>query len=82
MDFVLIKKSTDGLYVCNVKAIPGEFQHALLVAYVDKKIYIRNVVKKTCAERRKIRLQEDVNIRKQFEEKVLELVYIGVPNLW
>ena len=57
----------------NVKAIPGEFQHALVIADVDKKI-IRNVVRKTCAERRKISLLKDVKIRKRCEEEVIELV--------
>ena len=43
---------------------------------------IRNVVRKTLTERRKIRLLKDVNIRKRFEEKVIELVDIAVTNLW
>ena len=39
-------------------------------------------MRKTCAERRKIILLKDVEIRKQFEEKVAELVDVGMPNLW
>ena len=35
----------------NVKAIPVEFQHALVVADIDKK-KIRNVVRKTCTVRK------------------------------
>ena len=38
----------------DVKAIAGEFQHALVVADIDKK-KISNVVRKTCTERKKIR---------------------------
>ena len=38
--------------------------------------------RKTCAERRKITLLKDVKIRKRFEENVIELVYVGSPNLW
>ena len=49
-----------------MKAIPGEFQHALVIAGIDKK-KIRKVVKKTCAERRKISSLKDVKIRKRFE---------------
>ena len=45
----------------NVKAIPGEFQHALVITDIDKK-KIRKVVKKTCAETRKIILLKDVKI--------------------
>ena len=50
-----------------------------MVADIDKK-KIRNVVRKTCDERRKISLLKDVKIRKQ--EKVIKLVDIGAPNLW
>ena len=39
------------------KAIPGASPHALVVANIDKKI--RNVVRKTCIERRKISLQKE-----------------------
>ena len=56
-----------------MKTIPGEIQHALVIADIDEK-KIRNVVRKTCAERRKITLMEDVKIRKRFKEKVTELV--------
>ena len=52
-----------------------------MIADIDRK-KIRKVVKKTCAERRKIILMKDVNIMKQFEEKVIELVDVGEPNLW
>ena len=48
-----------------MKAIPAEFQHALVVADIDKK-KIRNAIRKTCAERRKINLPKDLKIRKRF----------------
>ena len=80
IDFVLIKKEHQQ-FTQNVKAIPGELQHALVIAGMDKK-KIREVVRKTNAERRKITLLKDVKIRKQFDEKVIKLVYIGAPNLW
>ena len=51
IDLVLIKN--DRQFIQNVKAIPCEFQHSLVVADIDKK-KIRKVVRKTCAERRKI----------------------------
>ena len=56
-----------------------EFQHSLLVANIDKK-KTRNVVRKTCNERRKITLLKDV-IRKRYEEKVIKLVDVGAQNL-
>ena len=57
IDFVLIKKEHQW-FMQNVKAIPGEFQHALVVADINKKKII-NVVRKTCTEGRKISLLKD-----------------------
>ena len=48
-----------------MKVIPEEFQHVLEVSDIDKK-KIRNVVRKTCSDRGKISLLEDVMIRKRF----------------
>ena len=61
-----------------MKAIPGEFQHALVIA--DKR-KIRKVVRKSCAEKRKISLLKDVKIGRQYEEKVTKLVDVGAPIL-
>ena len=55
-----------------------------MVADIDTK-KTRNVVRKTCAERRKISSLKDEKIRKRFEEKVIELVDVGMPTsttLW
>ena len=41
---------------------------------------IGNVLRKTCIESRKISLLKD-EIRKQFEEEVIELADNGLPNL-
>ena len=72
IEFVLIEKEHRQL-MRDMKAIPGEFQHALMIADIDK-MKLRKVVRKTCAERRKITLLKDVKIRKIFKEKVTELV--------
>ena len=64
-----------------MKAILGEFQHTLFIADIEKR-KIRIVVRKICAERRKITLLKDVKIKKRFEEKVIKLVDIGAQNLW
>ena len=64
IDFVLIQKE-HRRFIRNVKAIPGEFQHALVIADIDKR-KIRKVVRKICTERRKITLQKNVKIRKRF----------------
>ena len=65
----------------NVKAIPGEFQHALVIADIDKK-RIWKVVRKTCAKRGRITLLKDVKIRKRFEEKVTKFVDVVTPNMF
>ena len=62
IDFALIKKEYYH-FLQSVKVISGEFQHALVVADIDRKI--RNVVKKTHIERRKISFLKDVTIMKQ-----------------
>ena len=59
-DFVLIKKK-HRRSMRNATAIPGEYQHALTVAGIDKK-KIRNVVRKICTVRSMIGLQKDVKI--------------------
>ena len=80
IDFVLIKKEHRRC-ILNEKAFTGEFLHALVIANIDKR-KIRKIVRKTCAERRKITLLKDVKIRKRFEEKVIKFVDVGAPNLW
>ena len=60
-----------------MKAVIGEFQHALVIADIDRK-KIRNVVRKTCTGRRKISLLKDLKIRKRFKEKVKGIVDVGV----
>ena len=79
IDFVLIKKE-HRRFIKNVKAFPGEFQHALVIAHIDKR-KIRQAVRKKCAERGKITLLKDVKIRKRFEENKSKLVDVGVPNV-
>ena len=63
----------------NVMAITGEFQHALVIADIDKR-KIRKIAINTCAERRKICLLKEVVMTKRFEGKVIELVDVGAPK--
>ena len=55
--FVLIKKEHQW-FIKNEMAILEQFQHALVIVKIDK-TKIRNVVRKTCTERRKISLLKD-----------------------
>ena len=84
MDFVLIKKE-HRQFMQSMKAIPGEFQHALVIADINKK-KIRAVLKKMCAVRREISLLKDVKIIKRFEEKVIKLFwsvkFVGTFHGW
>ena len=67
-DFVFIKKE-HSWYIQNVKKIDGEFQHALVMVIADIEKKLSEVVKKVCAERRKISLLKDVKIRKRLEQQ-------------
>ena len=60
-----------------MKTIPAEFQPALVVADINTKI--RKVVRKTYIDRR-ISLMKN-EIKTQFEEEVIELFDVGIPNL-
>ena len=75
IDFVLIKKE-HRRFIQYVKAIPGQFQHALVFSDIDKR-EIRKVVRKTCAEGRKMTMLKDEVIKKRFEEKVTKLLDFG-----
>ena len=61
-----------------MREIPWEFQHAVVVAHIDK-MKIRKVMRKSYVERRKTNFLDD-EIVKIFKEKVIELVDVGVPN--
>ena len=76
IDIVLIKKEYQR-FIKNVKAIPGELKHVLVIADIDK----WKVVRKTCAEKRKITLLKDLKIWKRLEENITELVDVGAPDL-
>ena len=51
---------------------PGEFQHALVVVDIDKKI--SKAMRNICIERRKISLLKEKRIMKQFKESIIEIV--------
>ena len=60
-----LTKKEDRRFLLNEKAIPGEYQHAQVVADIDNK-KIRNVMRKTRTERRNISLAErsEKNLKK------------------
>ena len=81
IDFVLVGKG-NRKYLRDVKVIPGDIQHRLVVVdLVNKKV--KNVVRKEAIiERRKVwKLKED-DTRARFEERIGELVSTDAPDLW
>ena len=78
IDFVLVGKG-NRKYLRDVKVIPGELQHRLVVVDLVKK---KKVVRKEAIERRKVRKLKEDDTRARFEEKVGELVSAGAPDLW
>ena len=70
-----------------MKAIPGELQHALVIADIGK-MKIRKVVRMTKAERRKVTLLKDVKIRKRegckrsimLTEKKLDMCFVDLEK--
>ena len=64
----------------NAKAIPSEFQHALVIADIDEK-KIMKVVIKTCTERRKITLLKCED-HETIKKRVVKLFYFGAQTLW
>ena len=80
IDFVLVGKG-NRKYLRDVKVIPGELQHRLVVVDLVKK-KVEKVVRKEAFERRKVwKLKED-DTRAKFEERVGELVRADGPDLW
>ena len=79
IDFVLVGKESRK-YLRDVKVIPGEFQHRLVVTDLVKKV--KKVVRKEATERRKVwKLKED-DTRARFEGRVEELVSTDASDLW
>ena len=77
IDFVLVGKG-NRKYLRDVKVIPGELQHRLVVTDLVKK----KVARKKAIERRKVwKLKED-DTRARFEGRVGELVSPDAADLW
>ena len=77
IDFALVVNG-NRKYLRDMKAIPGDLHHSLVVMELVKK----KMVRKEAIERRKVwKLKED-NTRARFEEGVGELVSADAPDLW
>ena len=79
---VLVGKS-NRKYLKDVKAIPWELQHRLVVTDIDKR-KLKKVVKNEQTFRRRVWKLKENNMKTNFQERVRELVDVDVdaPNLW
>ena len=80
IDFVLVGKKYRK-YVRDVKVIPWELQHRMVVVDLDKKI-LKKVVRKERIIRRHIWKLNENQTRVRFEKRVKELVSTDAPDLW
>lgn len=78
IDFVLVGKG-NRMYLRDVKVIPGELLHRLVVVDLVKK-KVKKVVRKEAIERKKVRKLKEDDTRARFEERVGELVSADAPD--
>ena len=69
------------MYIRDVKVIPWELQHRMVVVYLDKKV-LKMVVRKEWIIRRKIWKLNENQTRVRFEKRVKGLVSTDAPDLW
>ena len=79
IDFILVSKE-NRKHLKDVKVIPWDLQHQLLVADVDKR-KLNKVVKKESRVKRMIWKLKERKIQEKFE-RVEELVDVETTNLW
>ena len=79
IDFVLVGGKYRK-YIRDVKVIPWELQHRLVVVDLDKKV-LKKVVRKKRIIRRKIWRLNENQTRVRFEKRVKELVITNAPDL-
>ena len=80
IDFVLVGEKYRK-YIRDVKVIPWELQHRLVVIDLDKKV-LKKIVRKKRIIRRKIWKLNENRTRVRFEKRVKELVSTVAPDLW
>ena len=68
-------------YIRDVKVIPWELQHRMVVVDLDEKV-LKKVVRKQRIIRRKIWKLNENQTRVRFEKRVKKLVSTDAPDLW
>ena len=79
IDFVIVGKE-ERKFLKDVKVIPGELQHRLVVADLDKKV--KKVVKREVFKRRKVWKLKEEDTRARFKGRVRELVSDDAQDVW
>ena len=80
IDFVLVGRQ-NRKFLKDVKAIPGELQHRLVIVDVDQR-KLRRIVRKRMIEKRKVWKLKEEETRAKFQERVEELVDMDAPDMW
>ena len=80
IDFVLVSKE-NRKYLRDVKVIPEELQHRLVIADLDKK-KLKKVVKVATTEKRRVWKLKGENVQARFEESVCDLVNTDRSDVW
>ena len=80
IDFVIVGEKYRK-YIRDVKVIPWELQHRMVVVDLDKKV-LKKIVRKERIVRRKIWKLNENQTRVRFEKTVKELVSTDAPDLW
>ena len=80
IDFVLVGEKCRK-YIRDVKVIPWEIQHSLVVVDLDKKV-LKKIVRTQRIIRRKIWKLNENQTRVKFEKRVKEPVSTDAPDLW
>ena len=80
IDFILVSKE-NRKFLKDVKVIPWELQHRLLVTNVDKR-KLNKVVKKESRVKRMVWKLKEREMQEKFKRRVEELVDVGTTNLW
>ena len=79
--YISIVSKENRKFVKDVKVIPWELQHRLLVADVDKR-KLNKVIKKESRVKRMVWKLKEREMQEKFERRVEELVNIETTNLW
>ena len=80
INFVLVGKN-NRKYLKDLKAIPWELQHRLVITDIDKR-KLKKVLKNEQTIRRKVWKLKENSMKRRFQERVKELVHVDAPNLW